>query len=242
MNILEKNMFEQYLKQIGLEYLINDLETLRLRSGQETDLNNFVKEVFEKEVPEFSEEEIKDLYAYDIPKLSADGSCSILEEKNETPYDLSKIFGRSPSFTNYLWRLKQIVKNLYALTNVDWLGVYKKSLNTKNEPVLVKLSYLGLFSRAEFPLTKEFAKKSNNSTVGLSGIAKVIQDVSANQGPYYKCDGKVQSEFCLPILNEDNKVTGIIDAEAFPKEFFSGELLLQIAKVAFNLGKITFRI
>ncbi|MDE2590599.1 MAG: hypothetical protein KGL95_13150, partial [Patescibacteria group bacterium] len=161
-------MFEDYLKQIGLEYLTNNLG--------KTDLNNFVESTFGKNLPELSEKEINKLYAYDVPKLSADGSCSILEEKNEIPYDLSKIFGHSPAFTKDLWRLKQIVKNIYDLTGVDWFGIYKKALNIKKEPVLVKLSYLGLFSRAEFPLTKEFAKKSNNSTVGQTGKAIVIQN------------------------------------------------------------------
>ncbi len=227
-------MFKNYLKQIGLEYLIKDIEKI--------DLNNFVKDAFEQNFQNLSDKEIQNLYVYDVPKLSADGSCSILEEKNETPYDLSQIFGTSPSQTLYLWRLKQIVKKLYELTGVDWLGIYKKTNNTKNEPVLVKESYLGLFSRPEFPLTKEFAKKSNNSTVGLTGKAKVIQDVSSNEGPYYKCDGKVQSEFCLPIISPKSSraksrdlVIGIIDAESFSTNFFTSERLLQIAKVAYDL-------
>lgn len=223
-------MFDNYLNQIGLEYLIKDIKNAYL--------NDFVKEAFGKKIPKLEVKEIKDLYIYDIPKITPDGNCSILEEKNEIPYDLSKIFGRSPSYTAYLWQLKQIVKNLYGLTNVDWLGIYKKARNQKGELVLVKESYVGIFSRPEFPLTTDFAKKSNNSTVGLTGKAIVIQDVYAHRGAYYKCDGKVQSEFCLPILNEKNEITGIIDAEAFTANFFSPEKLLQIAKVSYDLAKI----
>jgi len=219
-------MFEDYLKQIGLEYLIKDIK--------KTKLNSFVKEAFDLKIPNLSEKEIKDLYIYDVPKLSADGSCSTLEEKSDVPYDLSKTFKQSPALTLCLWRLKQLVKNLYEETKVDWLGVYKKTLNLRKELVLVKQSYLGLFSRAEFPLTKEFAKKSNNSTVGISGRAIVIQNVGKYKGAYYKCDGKVQSEFCLPIL-DSKKTIGIIDAEAFPTNFFTNDKLLQIAKVAFDL-------
>ena len=35
-------------------------------------------------------------------------------------------------------------------------------------------AYVGAPSRAEFPLTEEFARTSNNSTVGLSGKARAL--------------------------------------------------------------------
>lgn len=222
-------MFTDYLKQTGLEKLVDALEI--------TNLNDFVEKAFEKNLPKLSKEDTHNLYIYDVPKLSPDGSCSILEEKSEIPYDLSKIFGESIKTTSLLWRLKQVVKDIYKQTDVDWFGIYKKVKNQQGVSVLAKLSYLGLFSRAEFPLTDEFAKCSNNSTVGLTGIAKIIQDVSANKGPYYKCDGNVQSEFCLPILNKEKEIIGIIDAEAFSKNFFTAEKLLQIAKIGSDLGK-----
>jgi putative methionine-R-sulfoxide reductase with GAF domain len=41
----------------------------------------------------------------------------------------------------------------------------------------------------------------------------------------------------VPIYGGDG-VIGIIDAEAFPKNFYSDEKLLQLAKVAYDLGKI----
>ena len=52
-------------------------------------------------------------------------------------------------------------------------------MNAAGIPVLVKLAYVGRPSRAEFPLTKEFAEKSTNSTVGLTGRATVIASLIA---------------------------------------------------------------
>jgi|SRR6185369_9550279 len=230
-------MFEKYLKTIGLENLIPHLD--------EFVLNDFVAESFAAEFPDLSAEEVKKLYVYDVPKMSPDGSCSIIEEKADNPYNLAETFDLNSDWeslkddpqTVRLLRLKKIVQKIFEQTEVEWFGIYRKEANLKGELVLVKESYAGIFSRAEFPLTKEFAKKSNNSTVGLSGRAIVIQDVAAHSGAYYKCDGEVNSEFCLPILGLDNKIIGIIDAEAFAKNHYSPERSLQIAKVAFDLGQ-----
>ncbi len=97
----------------------------------------------------------------------------------------------------------------------------------------MKLSYFGAPSRAEFPLTAEFAAISNNVTVGLSGKARIINDVPAylaTGGEYYTCDPKVLAEACIPLFDGSGQVTGIIDSEAFAKDFFNGrELALLIA-------------
>ena len=60
-----------------------------------------------------------------------------------------------------------------------------------------------------------FTQTSNNSTVGLTGRVKVVDNVATYAGPYYSCDGAVNSECCLPIFNDKAEVTGIIDAESF---------------------------
>jgi len=229
-------MFEEYLKKIGLNNLISHTESI--------ELNNFVAEIFSTKFPDLSEKEIEKLYAYDVPKMSADGSCSILEEKAEDPYNLAKIFELELDFkklknhtqTIRLWRLNKITEKIYKSSEVEWFGIYRKTKNPAGDLVLVKEAYRGVFSRAEFPLTKEFAKKSNNSTVGISGKAIIIQDVNAHKGAYYECDNKVNSEFCLPILDRKNKIIGIIDAEAFAKNHYTSARLLQIAKIAFDLG------
>ena len=81
-------------------------------------------------------------------------------------------------------------------------------------------------SRAEFPLTEAFAEYSNNSRVGLTGWAVLIEDVKAwraEGGGYYECDPKVMSEVCLPVQGQDDNVLGILDAEASSAGFFTPE-------------------
>jgi putative methionine-R-sulfoxide reductase with GAF domain len=108
-------------------------------------------------------------------------------------------------------------------------------------PVLVKLSYVGRPSRAEFPLTREFAERSTNSTVGLTGRATVIESVRQHVdagGGFYVCDADVQSEACLPIVGLRREVAGIVDAEAKPQAFFGAERLAVIAALALVAGAV----
>ncbi|NOS67422.1 MAG: GAF domain-containing protein [Candidatus Peribacteraceae bacterium] len=228
--------FSNYLNIIGLSNLTEPSQT-------ET-LNEYVCNWFERTLPSLINEEIEKLYTYLVPKLGVGSSCSIFHELEKMPYDLTRTFGltkeslRQHWMTLRLWRLNRIIDSLYSTTGVDWIGIYRSVTNTNGERVLVKEAYRGAPSRAEFPLTEEFAKNSNNSTVGLTGKAICFQDIEEYLGPYYKCDSKVQSEFCVPILNSKGAVTGIIDAESFHTQHFTNERLLQIAKVCFDLGKI----
>lgn len=216
-------MFSDYLASCGLK----DFKS----SGE---LNSFVEESFARETKDLSAEEIRNLYFYKIPKLSPDGSCSIDGSLEEKPYDLR--------WTNpdpiRLWRLKQVINKLQKATQVDWLGIYRKIKKASGEEILLKESYFGRPSRPEFPLTSEFAKHSNNSTVGLTGKAILVKDVAKYQGPYYECDSEVKSEFCCPIKRYNNDIIGIIDAESFRENFFDGKKVLEIAKVSFDLGQI----
>ena len=101
--------------------------------------------------------------------------------------------------------------------------------------MLVKVAYVGRPSRAEFPLTREFAERSTNSTVGLTGRATVIDDVGKHVeagGGFYVCDDGMQSEACVPILDAARQVSGIVDAEAKPRGFFGGERLAVLAALA----------
>lgn len=231
-------MLDKYLINIGLEEFVKDIT--------DVSLNNFVSEAFVKSRGNFSKEEIEKLYVFDVPKVGPDGSCSITSEKEDKPYNLAETFGlkwdieklKNNPQTLRLWHLKQVILKLQDLIKADWLGVYRKIKKQNGEEVLLKEACDGLFSRVEFPLTKEFASHSNNSTVGLTGKAVVFQDIEEYQGPYYQCDVKVQSEFCVPILNENNEVIGIMDAESFKKGYMTPEILLQIAKVTMDLGKI----
>jgi L-methionine (R)-S-oxide reductase len=227
--------FASYLNSIGLSYL---------ESHSDENLNRYVEAWFDCPTPRLTENEVRKLYQYHVPKLGPGGSCSITDELEEAPYDLSQIFrlndesSEKQAMTLRLWRLKGIIDELQKETGADWLGVYRAVEKSNSERVLVKEAYKGAPSRAEFPLIEEFAKNSNNSTVGLTGKAVCFQNIAEYQGPYYKCDSKVQSEFCVPILDYTGAVTGIIDAESFHKQHFIDGRLLQIAKVCFDLGKI----
>ena len=176
------------------------------------------------------------LYRYAVPLLGDDGACSIIDELAPTPYDLTAILGgRNDATTRKLLLLNQVVEYTTQLSGADWLGVYQVRANHMQHRVLVKLAYRGRPSRAEFPLNTEFAKGSTNSTVGLEGSARVIDDVAAytaEGGGFYVCDDAVQSEACLPIFDEAGAIIGIIDAEAAPKQFFNPDRISAIAALA----------
>jgi len=176
------------------------------------------------------------LYTYSVPMLTEDGSCSIVGELAPVPYDLSPILGgRSDQTTRRLSLLERLVERAQETTGAEWVGIYQRRPRPAGDEVLVKLAYVGRPSRAEFPLTREFAEKSTNSTVGLTGRATVIEDVSRHVeagGGFYVCDDGVQSEACVPILDESRGVTGIVDAEANPKGFFGADRLAVLAALA----------
>ena len=129
-----------------------------------------------------------------------------------------------------------MVTRATMVTGADWVGIYQHRTNPVGNQVLVKLAYRGRPSRAEFPLNSEFAKGSTNSTVGLSGQAKLIDDVAAytaEGGGFYVCDDAVQSEICVPVFDvASGKVLGIIDAEASPKAFFNPDRQAVIVAMA----------
>lgn len=185
-----------------------------------------------------TEDEIEEstLYRYPVPMLSEDGSCSLIDELSPTPYDLALILGgMTADNTRKLRLIHRLVDRATVVTGAGWLGIYQRRSNAQGQEVLVKLAYRGRPSRAEFPLTEDFARHSTNSSVGLTGHAKVIDDVSAyvNQGGgFYVCDSAVQSEACLPILSASgDMVVGILDAEAEPKLFFTPERLAVLAAI-----------
>lgn len=176
------------------------------------------------------------LYTYPVPMLTGDGACSVLDEMAPVPYDLTGILGgRSEQATRRLALLERLVERAQETTGSDWVGIYQRRVTPGNLPVLVKLSYVGRPSRAEFPLTPEFAAGSTNSSVGLTGRALVIDDVKKHVeagGGFYVCDAAVQSEACLPLLDDARNVIGIIDAEAKPKSFYGPVRLATLAALA----------
>ncbi len=215
-----------YLRVAGLESLL----------GREADVERAVRDLMEAMGEKVAIHDPDSLYTYRVPMLTEDGSCSIVEQLAPVPYDLRAILGgASEQTTRRLALLERLVERAQETTGVEWLGVYQRRVNPAAVPVLVKLSYVGIPSRAEFPLTREFAERSTNSTVGLTGRATVIDDVSRHVeagGGFYVCDDGVQSEACVPILDETREVAGIVDAEARRKAFFGADRLAVLAALA----------
>jgi putative methionine-R-sulfoxide reductase with GAF domain len=229
--------FQKYLEDINVkQYIKKEIKI--------TELNNYVRKCYGELRGDFEDIDIKKLYKYKVPQISKDGTC-IINDKNLTTFNLAERLGlkfdvsklKKHPVTQSLWRLFSILSDLHTDTLPDWIGVYKKHTHNKTgQEVLLKLSYFGNPSRAEFPLTEEFAKISNNSFVGINGQAVLINNLENFEGPYYECDNNVQSEFCCPILNREGEIIGIIDTESFQKDFFNQEKILQISKVCFDLG------
>jgi putative methionine-R-sulfoxide reductase with GAF domain len=215
-----------YLRMAGLESL----------DGRAADVERAARDLVEAMGEKVAIGDPASLYAYQVPMLTEDGTCSIVDQLAPVPYDLGAILGgRSEQTTRRLALLERLVERAQETTGADWIGIYQRRVNAAGIPVLVKVSYIGRPSRAEFPLTREFAERSTNSTVGLTGRATVIDDVSKHVeagGGFYICDEGVQSEACLPILGDDRDVAGIVDAEAKPRGFFGAERLAVIAALA----------
>lgn len=215
-----------YLRMAGLESLL----------GREARVELAVRDYLEALTEKVAPGDLASLYTYPVPMLTEDGTCSIVDQLAPVPYDLTAILGgRSEQTTRRLILLERLIERAQETTGADWIGVYQRRANAAGVPVLVKIAYIGRPSRAEFPLTRDFAEKSTNATVGLTGRATVIDDVSKHVeagGGFYVCDDGVQSEACVPILDDTHGVAGIVDAEAKPRGFFGGERLAVVAALA----------
>lgn len=187
--------------------------------------------------------EQQDLLSYRVPKLTPDGTCSADKGLEEAPYDLRDIFHVSDTRTEKrllekIGKLHSLLDNVHNTISADWIGIYQVATNNKGLRVLVKLAYQGVPSRAEFPLTPEFAELSNNSTVGLTGKPVIIQSVKSHQGSYYNCDAAVNSEACLPIFAQGTSdVVGIIDVESFAENHFTREKIDLLEKFCEQLSE-----
>ena len=175
--------------------------------------------------------DVASLYQYRVPELGENGACSMPDMLADEPYDLAATLGGiQPETTLRLATLRNLVQQVARETGCGWLGIYQ-ARDVADGRALVKLAYTGKPSRAEFPLTTEFAEHSNNSTVGLSGKGRMIDSVDAyvaEGGAYYTCDADVQSEACLPMFDDAGTLVGIVDAEDSRPGFFAGEVLARI--------------
>jgi L-methionine (R)-S-oxide reductase len=216
----------RYVRESGLGML----------AGREAGVERAVHDLLEAMAERIDVGNADSLYAYQVPMLTEDDTCSVVEQMAPVPYDLGPILGgRSEQTTRRLALLERLVERAQETTGADWVGIYQRRTRPAGDAVLVKVAYVGRPSRAEFPLTREFAARSTNSTVGLTGHATVIDDVSKHVeagGGFYVCDDGVQSEACVPILDEARQVVGIVDAEAKPTGFFDAQRLAVIAALA----------
>jgi putative methionine-R-sulfoxide reductase with GAF domain len=221
-----RERIRSYLRPAGLESLV----------GREEDVERAIRDLMEAMGEKVAPGDPASLYSYRVPMLTEDGTCSIVDRLAPVAYDLAEILGgRSEQTTRRLALLERLVERAQETTGADWVGIYQRRTNTAGVPVLAKLAYVGRPSRAEFPLTPQFAQMSTNSTVGLTGRATVIDDVGKHVesgGGFYVCDDGIQSEACVPILDEARSVIGIVDVEAKPKGFFGAERLAVIAALA----------
>ena len=228
-----RSVSPEALARVGAYVRASGLEQLSERAG---DVSLAVADLLDAMGEAGAVSEPDGLYRYPVPMLSEDGSCSVLDALSPTPYDLAGILGgQSEQATRRLALLKRLVERTQQTTGADWVGIYARRSLRRGGEVLVKVAYVGRPSRAEFPLTPEFAAGSTNSSVGLTGRALVIEDVAKHVGAgggFYVCDAEVQSEACLPLLDERGRVAGILDAEAKPKGFFSATRLAALAALA----------
>jgi len=222
---------ENYLSSSG----INPAEITKEFHGQ---LAQFQKEIelhLEQAQPELH-------WQYEVPELGEGGACSLFGQLAAEPYDLAESLGGKTPLNETLLRKSTALVEFYRQHSAsDWFGVYQKRQNLYGESVLIKLAYYGAASRPEFPLTSAFAAMSNNSTVGLSGTGRIINQVSTYRsagGEYYTCDPKVNAEACLPILDAKGNVLGIVDSETFTEHTFVGKELALLVAVVLCLSGI----
>jgi putative methionine-R-sulfoxide reductase with GAF domain len=222
----QRERIRGYLRAAGLESLV----------GREEHVERAVRDLMDAMSEKVPVSDPASLYMYSVPMLTGDGTCSIVDQLAPVPYDLTGILGgRSEQATRRLALLERLVERVQETTGSDWVGVYQRRANAAGTPVLVKLAYVGRPSRAEFPLTPEFAERSTNSTVGLTGRATVLDDVGKHVeagGGFYVCDDGIQAEACVPILDAERQVVGIVDAEAKQKGFFGADRLAVVAALA----------
>lgn len=217
-----------YAKKLGL-----DVDLGLLREAQ-TSMWDVLEEAKKRSLPA-TPTALNRLYLVKVPKLSADGSCSLHGDLDPTPYDLGAVLGGRELRTSMcLLILDELLEHVANRTGTEWLGVYQARA-VPGGRALVKLAYSGKPSRAEFPLTDAFARQSNNVAVALSGRPRVIADVKAHVeagGAYYECDPGIASEACLPLFDAKGQVVGILDAESAQPNAFTGERLASLVGLA----------
>ena len=67
------------------------------------------------------------LYRYQVPLLSGDGACSLIEEMDPLLYNLAPLLGgESEATTRKLKLLNILVTRATMVTGADWVGIYQR--------------------------------------------------------------------------------------------------------------------
>eukprot|EP00746_Dinoflagellata_sp_MGD_P135084 gnl/MRDRNA2_/MRDRNA2_69005_c0_seq2.p1 gnl/MRDRNA2_/MRDRNA2_69005_c0~~gnl/MRDRNA2_/MRDRNA2_69005_c0_seq2.p1 ORF type:complete len:179 (+),score=33.08 gnl/MRDRNA2_/MRDRNA2_69005_c0_seq2:69-605(+) len=162
---------------LGLEYCANAVDSAPYLVNE--------KEAFSEAL---SVPEVTEIYCYSQPKGAAEMNLTSWVGVTWNPEELRK---PSCMATQRLWRLNRVVERLQAALGdgADWVGIYRVVYDeTAGCKSLLKEAYRGAHSIGLFPLTEEFALKSNNSNCAISRKAKVIADTNMRNvdEPYFE--------------------------------------------------------
>ncbi|KAK3273575.1 hypothetical protein CYMTET_18190 [Cymbomonas tetramitiformis] len=180
-----------------------------MTSSLESPFDPILIEVMSAETPSLSVDEVQSMYEYQVPIVAEGGACSRKKEMAAEPYCLADSLGLGKDYealathpqTARIWCLGKIMKLLAEEISAEWVGVYR-SVDLGSGPVLLKEAYVGRPSRAEFPLTKEFAENSNNSTVGLTGAVLGIIDAEAFRPEHFTTEFRARiDKVCAGIAS-----------------------------------------
>lgn len=204
-----------------------------------------VAAIFASTAPNLAPDEIEKVASYRVPRPAPDGACSRPDDLDPEPFRVLDTLvadgdaDRRAKESRRLYALHRVCAELAKAIDSEWVGVYETMPGDgKRVPdTLMKLAYVGAPSRAYFPLTEDFV--SNNSTVGMTGNAVVIQDVRKlpSDAPFYVCDPVVLSEVCAPLFHK-GKIIGIVDVEAWKADHFTDARVAMILDTCRQIGDL----
>ncbi len=237
-----------------------NLGDLRFSAQEMVTLNSAVTEVLQSQEiasTKFSSADVQKLYVYKVPTVSSDGTCSNVSFMAKRPFNIAsdgyKIADvdvssdnslterscerlQSHPMTLRLFKLNRIVDRLYDMTGAEWIGIYRliatqDAVSASWGPCLMKEAYKGEPSRALFPISESFASKSTNSWVGLNGSCRIIANTRKREEgvSYY---GTIRGGYQYDVV-------GIIDLESWKVDHFDAKKVLNVLKVAMDLGNST---
>lgn len=215
----------EYCSRVGLDVPTRSVEAARAQ------LLNALDDAKLASLPS-TPNSLAKLYQFKVPALGPNDA--------EGLYDLAEVLkGRSLTSTTRLMTLDVLVAYCEESLEASRVGVYQ-ARETQRGSALVKLAGRGVPSRAELPLTDEFAAKNQQSAAALSGRAKVVNDLPAwfvARGESPMGDPALKAEACLPVLSEKG-VIGLVDAAHVTTQWFTPQRLALFIALALELPSL----